>query len=358
MKAISGQFLRQFRYPLLFRGHGHRVSVYPSCFPPTVHKTASPSLHGVPRDGSPASSVLRDAPTPCRPSRRTSFPSLGDTIVSSHRSSPPASDVGPRINLELVSRVSRAGISMETAGSPKFLGNPRVHSPCSPTPAGPGTAEWDQVSACLTRPPRCPRRRLPRWKFRGSITRPLPSLSTLRSGGHPPPRKTRFRLLAQLCRAGLVTRRVPTKGFTSSRLILLSRASLARGSFRRREDSSNPLNTKVLQRTRWLCFAEFLSLSVPFHALPDLATQGTVARRQGPSGSSGGRGFRRAVLYPAIPQSTAPSGQSSPHLPPRHPVGSFQAAISAPGPSKPSSCGEHGGFVSQNSFRLLIPSVS
>src|SRR5438552_8184525 len=31
------------------------------------------------RVGSPASPVLRDAPTPCRPSRRTSLPSLGGT---------------------------------------------------------------------------------------------------------------------------------------------------------------------------------------------------------------------------------------------------------------------------------------
>ena len=30
----------------------------------------------------------------------------------------------------------------------------------------------------------------------------------------PAPRKTRFRLLARLCRTGLVTRRVPMKGFT------------------------------------------------------------------------------------------------------------------------------------------------
>src|SRR5271157_5366797 len=30
---------------------------------------ASPSLHGVPRDGSPASTILWDAPTPRRPSR-------------------------------------------------------------------------------------------------------------------------------------------------------------------------------------------------------------------------------------------------------------------------------------------------
>ena len=51
-------------------------------------------------------------------------------------------------------------------------------------------------------------------KFRGSITQRLIWLSTLRSGSHPPPRKTRFRLLVRLCRTGLVTRRVPIKGFT------------------------------------------------------------------------------------------------------------------------------------------------
>ena len=35
------------------------------------------------RVGSPASPVLRDAPTPCRPSRRTSLPSLGGTELRS-----------------------------------------------------------------------------------------------------------------------------------------------------------------------------------------------------------------------------------------------------------------------------------
>lgn len=48
--------------------------------------------------------------------------------------------------------------------------------------------------------------------FRGSITRPSHSLSTLRNfplpAGIVRPRKTRFRLLARLYRAGLVTRRV------------------------------------------------------------------------------------------------------------------------------------------------------
>jgi len=51
--------------------------------------------------------------------------------------------------------------------------------------------------------------------FRGSITRLQHSLSTLRSDAHASPRKTRFRLPAQLYRTGLDTRWVPTEGFKS-----------------------------------------------------------------------------------------------------------------------------------------------
>src|SRR4051812_716348 len=47
-------------------------------------------------------------------------------------------------------------------------------------------------------------------RFAGEVTRP--------------PRKTRFRLLARLCRTGLVTRRVSMKGFTLE-AIPLSRTS-------------------------------------------------------------------------------------------------------------------------------------
>src|SRR5208337_4594281 len=61
-------------------------------------------------------------------------------------------------------------------------------------------------------------------RFRGSIAQRLISLSTLHNGGCLPSCKTRFRLLARLFRAGLVTRRVPAKGFTVV-TILLSRAS-------------------------------------------------------------------------------------------------------------------------------------
>src|SRR5262249_7863767 len=63
--------------------------------------------------------------------------------------------------------------------------------------------------------------------FRGSIARPWHSLSTLRPVGRPTGRKTRFRLLARLCRVGLPTHKVPVKGFRSVSLhcFLLSQAS-------------------------------------------------------------------------------------------------------------------------------------
>ena len=50
-------------------------------------------------------------------------------------------------------------------------------------------------------------------RFRGSIARPMRSLSTLHGGGRPSTRKTRFRLAASLDRTGLGTRRVPMKSF-------------------------------------------------------------------------------------------------------------------------------------------------
>ena len=98
-----------------------------------VHNAAPPSLRGVRAGGSPASSVLWGAPTPCRPSRRTSFPSLGDTIVSSlvrpRRPRTWAADQ-PGVGKPGL----RPALTMETARSPRFPGNPFGHSPCSPTP--------------------------------------------------------------------------------------------------------------------------------------------------------------------------------------------------------------------------------
>ena len=135
-----------------------QVSVYLACFPPTGHETAPPSLGGVPRVGSPASTVLWGAATPCRPSRRTSFPSLGDTIGASVVRPP-----RPRTR-------SRGSIWSWWAVSPAALldGNGRV----SQVPRGslviirpvlrPRRDQAGSVGpcvSCLTRPPRLTRTR-------------------------------------------------------------------------------------------------------------------------------------------------------------------------------------------------------
>ena len=108
---------------------------------------APPSLHRVPRSGSPDSSVLRDAPTPVRPSRRTSLPSFGDTTLASCLL--PASRrraVGRGVGIP----VPEPDMSVETDGSLRFPSHPRVPTPCSWTPVGPNTPGHRGVS---TRPP-------------------------------------------------------------------------------------------------------------------------------------------------------------------------------------------------------------
>ncbi len=114
---------------------------------------------------------------------------------------------------------------LETTGSPRFLLGPNGTAPRSLTPGGP---------PCLARAAsRCCRRldrgrRLPQIvRFRGSVTRPCHSLSTLRVEGYPKPRKTRFRVAATLFRVGLVTHWAHLKGFSSAlcHRIPLSQAS-------------------------------------------------------------------------------------------------------------------------------------
>ena len=79
----------------------------------------------------------------------------------------------------------------------------------------PGRTEARQAIAACRRGPRlCQQRRLPRAKI-SRLNRTALGLAVYASQWRvaPPPRKTRFRLLAKLCRAGFVTRRVPMKGF-------------------------------------------------------------------------------------------------------------------------------------------------
>src|SRR6266516_3765905 len=102
------------------------------------------------RVGSPASTVVRGAPTPCRPSRRTSLPSLGGTALCARLSLPPATERSHRRPGALCNRrplvpVQRA----ETAGPRRFLGNPIADMPCSSTPVGPRRQAISAPRCCL-----------------------------------------------------------------------------------------------------------------------------------------------------------------------------------------------------------------
>jgi hypothetical protein len=103
---------------------------------------------------------------------------------------------------ELLFRFPSRKMSVEMAGSPRFLGNPCVPMPCSRTPVGPrtpghcGASTWPPLESTTKAPAII--------RFRGSITRPWDWLSTLRSGGYPTPRKTRFRLLGQAWPGGIL----------------------------------------------------------------------------------------------------------------------------------------------------------
>ena len=98
-----------------------------------------------------------------------------------------------------------------------------VHVPCSPTPAG---SRRQAIAASRRGLPSLEQRRLPRvQRFRGSITRPAHSLSTLRSPVAPAPRKTRFRLLASSAGRGWLPAGFQRK--VSACRFLLSQAFLA-----------------------------------------------------------------------------------------------------------------------------------
>jgi hypothetical protein len=121
--------------------------------------------------------------TSCRPFRRTSFPSLGNTTQ--------ALVFRPHAAERCRGRVSWSwspGISGREVGQwrrqdlLRSWGTPIVLLPCSTTPAGPTHQARCDAPA---RPPLCPRRRLPQSSFRGSITRLRHWLSTLRRPGRP-----------------------------------------------------------------------------------------------------------------------------------------------------------------------------
>ena len=151
--------------------------------------------------------------TSCRPFRRASLPSLGDTTPALVFRSPCGRALPRTGLLELVTRYLQPGNwSVETTGSPTFLGNPRCALALL---FDPGRTDASG-HAMRRRGPRCVH-------DEGSRIRTFEAQShgfgtgCLRFAGRvaPTPRKTRFRLLAKLFRTGLTTRRVPSKGFTA-----------------------------------------------------------------------------------------------------------------------------------------------
>src|SRR5262249_27119956 len=126
--------------PLSFRGHVHGFRCTRPVSLQRLVETASPLLRGVPRVGSPASSLLWDAPTPGRPSRRPSSPSVGDTVVVSpvrpHR---PGTGAGDRPGVGEPGL--RPAATTEVVGPLRFPSDPHVPAPCSWTPAGPSGAK-------------------------------------------------------------------------------------------------------------------------------------------------------------------------------------------------------------------------
>lgn len=144
---------------------------------------------------------------------------------------------------------SRSGIPMETTGPPKFLGNPGDRCPCSSTPAGPNAPSGTRCGGVRHGPRLCPRRGLPASLVFGAQSHDLRS-RCLRFAGRvaSPPRKTRFWLLARLCQAGLVTRRVSTRGFRIRDSSSSPQACLAQGHRKARQAEATALQFLCCRR--------------------------------------------------------------------------------------------------------------
>jgi len=114
------------------------------------------SSTGFDRMRSPASSVLCAAPNPCRPSRRTSFPSLGGTTGAFlFRSCDAEHDVAGQ---RLIARYPLPGNYRGNGRASQVPGEPPVCMPRSPTPAGSRIPSHTAPRCSL---PRSERRRLP-----------------------------------------------------------------------------------------------------------------------------------------------------------------------------------------------------
>ena len=152
----------------------------------------------------------QDAMTSCCPSRRTSFPSLGDTSVSLVAFAPWRTSEPPRPGVG--NPVSPAGmLPRKQQDLPSSWGTSVIRLPCSkPTPAG------------LLAPDHKVQQRGPwsskgrgshDWVFRRSIAWLSDSLSTLRRVRYLTTTQDSLPVAGQALLDGVLTRKVPMKGF-------------------------------------------------------------------------------------------------------------------------------------------------
>ncbi len=165
----------------------------PAMFPSNGVMTRRPlPSAGSLRNGSPASAVLRDAPTPRRPSRRASLPSLGDTTVASPVCARRPTTRG-RGSRGVGIPVPEPEVAVETTGSPRFLGNPDGPCPCSSTPVGPAAPCGTRCSATDAAPAHVHGEGSQHRFAFGAQSHGLgPGCLSLAVRVAPPPRKTRF----------------------------------------------------------------------------------------------------------------------------------------------------------------------
>ncbi len=182
---------------------------------PWVRRSAFPSFHGT--------MALCDS---LRPSRRAPLPSLGDTLRCACRFAP-GGPGRPTAGLGFVVRSPQPESSRrEAVRASQVPVQPAVPMPCSSTPAGPHAPGH---YGAATRPPLCPRRRLPRFIQLSRLNRTALGLAVYASPGALP-HKTQNSLPAagqalpggDWCPAGLLRK-------VSDMIVLLSRAYLAQG---------------------------------------------------------------------------------------------------------------------------------
>ena len=168
-------------------------------------------LHRVPGGRVPLlHRYYQGAPTSCRPSRVTSFPSLGGTTVTpvfAPRSPTPT----PRPGGFLV-RCSREPPAVEAGRISHVPGEPQL---CLCPALRPRPARPHQATAAWRRGPRGTHCEGVRQvdTFRGSMTRLQHSLSTLRRTGHPATTQDSLPAAGQALPGGLGYPQGPNKGF-------------------------------------------------------------------------------------------------------------------------------------------------